>query len=67
MVDVTVLVVGHTKCSTEVETTNLIETFSYLDDKTDVQSDMTDGQSLQPLVRSQSSMEELAETFRTSR
>ena len=48
-----------------VETTHLIETFSQLDDKTDVQSEMTDGQSLRPV--SQGSMEEMAETFRTSR
>ena len=48
-----------------VETTHLIETLSQLEDKTDVQSDMTDGQSLRPM--SHGSMEELAETFRTSR
>ena len=48
-----------------VETTKLIETFSHLDDKTNVQSEMTDGQSLRPM--SQGSMEEMAETFRTSR
>ena len=48
-----------------VETTHLIETVSQLDDKTDVQSDMTDGQSLRPM--SHGLMEELAETFRFSR
>ena len=47
------------------ETTSQIETFSQLDDKTDVQSEMTDGQSLQPM--SQGSMEKMAETFLTSR